>query len=269
MKKLLMTTLISTLLLTACSQQESVGKVDGKEISKQSFESYLKHKNIPSSDAERAGRALNAYLERTALAAAIQKTEKLDGSLIAAEVEEFRKQVLLNRYFEMFLQDAISDDAVRNYYSNNIEKYQNAKVQVAHILLRVKPTTDESTRKAILTTAHEAYSKLQAGESFAEIARQYSEDKVSAAKGGSLGWINEGAVAPEFSEKAFAMQPDTISEPFLTSFGFHILKVLDGPRVVKKPLEAVKGDIRYQLRSQAKRAETERLLKSVKISQGR
>jgi peptidyl-prolyl cis-trans isomerase C len=59
-----------------------------------------------------------------------------------------------------------------------------------------------------------------------------------------------------------------VSEPFLTTFGYHIVKVLDEPRVVTRPFEAVKGDIRYKLRNQAKQAELERLKKQVNIKKG-
>jgi parvulin-like peptidyl-prolyl isomerase len=124
---------------------------------------------------------------------------------------------------------------------------------------------DETERTAILTTAHEAYSKLQSGEDFGSVAQKYSQDTVSAKKGGDLGWVNQGAVAAEFSEKAFNTPVGEITEPFLTAFGFHILKVIEAPQVVKKPFEAVQGDIRYQLRSEAKKAEEARLLNSIKI----
>jgi peptidyl-prolyl cis-trans isomerase C len=56
------------------------------------------------------------------------------------------------------------------------------------------------------------------------------------------------------------MEPNQISEPFETAFGFHVVKLLEGPVVVKKPFEAVSGDIRYRLRNQAKDAELKRLL---------
>jgi peptidyl-prolyl cis-trans isomerase C len=56
------------------------------------------------------------------------------------------------------------------------------------------------------------------------------------------------------------MKAGDVSEPFLTDFGFHIVKVIEAPQDVTKPLNALKGDIRYQLRNQSKKAETKRLL---------
>jgi peptidyl-prolyl cis-trans isomerase C len=263
----LITSILLSTLLIGCggNNEPTVAKVGDQEITKQYFESYLKHKNIPKDDETKYQRALDAYLERSALTAAIEQSNKLDMNAINTEVEEFKKQALISRYFESFLKDSASDDSIRNYYSANAGQYQSTKAHVAHILFRVNSKMDETERQVILTTAHEAYSKLQSGEDFSSIAQKYSEDTVSAKKGGDLGWINRGAVAPEFSEKSFSLPVGEISEPFLTSFGFHILKVLEAPQIVKKPFEAVKGDIRYQLRSEAKNAEQSRLLDSISI----
>ena len=123
----------------------------------------------------------------------------------------------------------------------------------------------EPERKAKLTTAQEAYSKIRAGKDFAQIAKDYSEDKVSAKKGGDLGWLKEGSIDPRFSKTLFELEPGSVSEPFETPFGFHIVKLIEGPKVVKRSFETVAGDIRYQLRAKAKNAEIERLMGKVKV----
>ena len=91
------------------------------------------------------------------------------------------------------------------------------------------------------------------------MAAEYSEDLLSAKQGGDLGWLQEGAIDPAFSSKVFAMKAGELSEPFTTPFGFHVVKLVDGPKVVKQPFESVSGDIRYRLRQEAKQAELERL----------
>lgn len=124
----------------------------------------------------------------------------------------------------------------------------------------------EPERQAKLTTAQDAYSQIKSGKDFAEIAKNYSEDKISAEKGGDLGWMKEGSIDKRFSKTIFEdLKEGELSEPFETPFGFHVVKVLEAPQVVKKPFDAVSGDIRYQLRSQAKKAELERLKAEIKI----
>ena len=114
----------------------------------------------------------------------------------------------------------------------------------------------ETERKAKLTTAQEAYSKIKKGEDFAKVVSNYSEDYISAKKQGDLGWLKKGAIDPRFSEQLPA---------FETAFGYHIVKLIEGPKVVTRPFDAVKGDIRYQLRNKAKDAELKRLTSLVEI----
>jgi peptidyl-prolyl cis-trans isomerase C len=123
----------------------------------------------------------------------------------------------------------------------------------------------EPERKAKLTIAQEAYSQIRSGKDFAKTAEKYSEDKVSAKKGGDLGWIKQGGIDKNFSKKAFELEEGAVSEPFETPFGYHVIKVLAAPRTVKRPYEGVAGDIRFQLRNKAKKAELEKLLGSVEV----
>lgn len=258
MKQIGITTVLFSVFLVACSfEQESKTTVDND---KEAYEAYLSLKRIPLNDNVRYERMLEEYNNRKALADAMMSENSLDKALIDAEVEEFRRQLVISRYFESYLSENVTDQGIENFYKQNSEKYKSRKAHVAHILFRVNPDMGEIERKALLTQAHEAYSKISADEDFAEIAKQTSQDKVSAIKGGDLGWISEGSIAEEFSQKAFATKAGEITEPFLTAFGFHILKVIEEPQTITKPLESVKGDIRYQLRNEVKQAEIKRLI---------
>lgn len=259
---------ILAVLLTACGDDgKKLATVGDKTITSNQFDAFMKFKRVPAQDDTKRKAILAQYLEREQLAQAIENTNVLDDKLIAAELNEFRKEMLISRYFEKFLQDKVTDQAVQNYYAAHAANYEERKVHVAHILLRTNRTMSEPERKAKLTTAQEAYSKISAGEPFEKIAQSYSEDKISANKGGELGWLKEGAIDKRFSEKVFSMKPGEVSEPLETAFGFHVIKLIEGPTVVKKPFEAVRGDVRYQLRNEAKSAELKRLQETVKVKQ--
>lgn len=253
------------LVVTSCSDDQKLAKVGDKNITAAEFEAYLKFKRLPANDEKRRDSYLKQYLEREALAAAIEESSLLDQKQIEAELNEFRKEMLISRYFEKYLNDQVTDESVQNYYTGHAQEYEEKKVHVAHILIRTKPNMSEEERKAKHTTAQEAYSKIMSGADFTEVAKNYSEDKISGKKGGDLGWLKEGAVDAAFSEKAFSLEKGAVSEPFETPFGFHIVKLIDGPQVIKKPFDAVKGDIRYQLRNKAKDAELKRLTTEVGI----
>ena len=250
-------TLLALSLLTACSQQEFSSNDQAK------FEAFLKLKRVATNDTQRVERLRKEYERRAALASAVYESGKLDKASMDAEIEEFRKELLISRYFEAYLNEAVTEQGVQNYYSQNVDSYKSRKVKASHILFRITPRMNEIERQAVLTKAAEVHSKLNSGEDFAELAKIASEDKVSGKKSGSLGWVNEGAVSPEFSEKIFSMKAGELSEPFLTDFGYHLIKLDEEAQEITKPLEVLKGDIRYQLRNKSKKAETERLLNSV------
>ena len=265
MKKLYWIIVLTSIALSGCGD-DRLATVDGKAITPQAFEAYLKFKRINPRDDIQRNKLLDQYLEREALAAAAAKANVLDPDLIEAELNEFKKEMLISRYFETFLKDQVSDQAIENYYKASEQQYSERKAHVRHILQRLTPNMTETERKAKLTTAQEAHGKLKAGKDFAQIAKDYSEDAISAKKGGDLGWLKEGSIHKVFSDAAFALKPGEYSEPVETPFGYHLIQLVEGPSTVTRPFEAVQGDIRYQLRNQTKDAELKRLSTTVKVS---
>ncbi|MDY0163294.1 peptidylprolyl isomerase [Desulfobotulus sp.] len=253
--------------LWGCGEEDVIARVDGKALSRSGLESHLAFKRVDSSDGKRVGLMEESFVNRAALAAAIEKSGVLDKELMAAELEEFRREMLISRYFERFLAEAVTDETVLTYYNTHGSEYEEERARVAHILVRTRPDMEESERKARLTALQEAWSLVRTGrKGFEEVAESHSEDRISAKKGGDLGWIAKGSIDPGFSEKVFGgLEVGTVSEPFETPFGYHVVKLLEGPATVRKPFSSVSGDIRYQLRSAARVAEMERLQKSVKV----
>jgi len=75
--------------------------------------------------------------------------------------------------------------------------------------------------------ARQVLARLQAGEDFAQVAQELSIDTASGAQGGDLGWFGGGAMVPEFEQAAFSLEIGQTSEPVQTTYGFHIIQVLD------------------------------------------
>ena len=95
---------------------------------------------------------------------------------------------------------------------------------VSHIL--IKPSeirSDEESRDL----SESIYRQLLQGSEFAQLAKQYSDDPGTALNGGSLGWSEEGQFVPEFSEVMGKTETGQLSEPFLSPFGWHVLRVDD------------------------------------------
>lgn len=102
------------------------------------------------------------------------------------------------------------------------------KVQVAHILMRVPDKATAADSAAVKAKAQEAYQKLLDGEDFAQIAQQYSDDKTTSSKGGVLPWFGANRMIPEFIREVSKLKEiNEISKPFSSTFGWHIVKLLE------------------------------------------
>lgn len=268
MKVFVFRMLMISFILVGCSSDENVlGNINGTDVTRDQFDAYLEFKRIKVRDDNHREKLLEQYFERVALSQVIErKFDDKAKQATQAELEDFKRQMNISRYFERYLKESVTDTKIQNYYASNKEQYSDTKVHVAHVLFRLKKGMSEAERKAKLTTATEAWSKIKAGDDFAKIADDYSEDRISAKKAGDLGWLKKGSIDPKFSQKIFEMKINEISEPFETSFGYHIVKIITEEKIVIKPFDAVKGDIRHLLRQEAKDAELQKLKSGVEIS---
>jgi peptidyl-prolyl cis-trans isomerase SurA len=106
------------------------------------------------------------------------------------------------------------------------------QVQVAHIYISIPNTATAADSAQKMMKANNAYDKLTRGANFAAVVKEYSEDKGSIASGGKLPWFGANRMVPEFISVVRSL-PDTgaYSRPFLTPFGWHIVKLLDRKKV--------------------------------------
>lgn len=93
-----------------------------------------------------------------------------------------------------------------------------------HILVRLSALTTDGKAKEILADAKR---RIAAGEDFATLARNISEDKASASNGGDLGWVEPGQMIPDFEAAMDRLSPGEISDPVKTRFGWHLIQVED------------------------------------------
>jgi hypothetical protein len=90
-----------------------------------------------------------------------------------------------------------------------------------------EPTPAPRDDAATLALAQELRTRLEAGEDFATLAQEYSDDPGSAATGGELGWFGRGRMVAPFEEAAFSLEPGEISQPVKSDFGYHLIEVLE------------------------------------------
>lgn len=124
------------------------------------------------------------------------------------------------------------------------EERNHEEVHAAHIMKMV-PRGNDSLKAVMKVQIDSIYKLALQGEDFAALARQYSDDKGSAARGGDLGWFGLGMMVRPFENAAFALQPGQISEPVASDFGWHII-LLEGRRGIQ-PLDSMQSQISRQV----------------------
>ncbi|MBT5232081.1 MAG: peptidylprolyl isomerase [Methylococcales bacterium] len=250
-------------LLYGCNDDNNNGKevksLSGGNNLSSDFSDYLTFKHITVRDDAHRKALLAQFQEKEQLAKAIEQEGQYDKTMVSVELNEFRKEMLISRYFQTFLDREVTDASVQNYYISHANDYEQKRYHVAHILVRTTREMNEVDRQVKLTSINAANTLLKSGKPFSEVAKLHSEDQVSSKKGGDLGWLKPGAVAPSFSKVVASLEPGHFSKPFETVFGYHIVQLVEAATVVKQPLEAVQGNIKHQLRTQAKQTELDRL----------
>jgi peptidyl-prolyl cis-trans isomerase SurA len=103
-----------------------------------------------------------------------------------------------------------------------VQKQQQSKLR--HILVQPSEIRTEDETEVLI---RDIYRRLGEGEDFAELAIEYSEDPGSALNGGDLGWTAGDEFVPAFREQMLATETGTMSEPFRSQYGWHILEVLE------------------------------------------
>ena len=185
-----------------------------------------------------------------------------------AEYERTRYSAI--RYFDAnreTLSDSIDwEQRAREMYLSNPEGFLTGKrVDVSHILIEIENRTFDEWVALI----QHIRTRLSAGESFTDLAGEFSDDKASARKGGALGPISKGQMVAEFEAAAFALtEPGQISEPVLTKFGVHIVRLNSLEDTTLIPFDQVKRGLEREAKEAARGALKDQSVLPFKIEVG-
>ncbi len=143
----------------------------------------------------------------------------------------------------------ISEEEAKQYFADNQERYkQPEKREAAHILFTVGSDAEQSAKDEALKKAEDVLKKAQtAPDTFAELAKEYSEDPGSAQQGGALGEVIPGMLVKPFEETVFNAEKDGIYGPVETQFGYHLIKVTIVPEhqpTFEEAKAQVEGDMK-------------------------
>lgn len=202
--------------------------------------------------------------------------------------KDLTEEVKMKKLVAMLSPVSVSDADVKKFYDQNLDKFKYPdKIRASHILIAANPeeiqekiATDPmnkglSEKDLSAKVNAELATKLKVAEDvlaevkkdptkFAQIAKAKSEDKVSAEKGGDLGFFAKTEMVEPFSKVAFSQKPNTISTIVKTPYGYHIILVTDRKQAGQEPFAKVKGEIAMYLENQSQVKVLEKLIESLK-----
>ena len=214
--------------------------INGQPVSRSEFE-YSYNKNNTDGVIDKKG--VNEYVDmfvnyKLKVAAAIDA--KLDTtSAFQSEFRSYRDQQVRP---SLITNEDVEREA-RKIYEDARERVDanGGLIKPAHILIAMNQKATQGENDVAKLRADSVYKALKAGANFAEMAKKLSDDKGSGAKGGELGWVQRGVTVSEFENAAYALKAGEMSQPVLSPFGYHIIKMLDRQNFF--PYDSVRKDI--------------------------
>lgn len=167
----------------------------------------------------------------------------------------FKQNLIFEKYRNKIMSETeIDEEKLKEYYNAHLDEYKKEEVKASHVLISTlnamkEPLSEEETAKKE-SEAKALLKRIQSGENFEKIAKEYSDDEASAVNGGDLGYFAKGVMVPEFEEAAFKLKKGEISNIVKSSSGYHIIKVYDKKEDVSsfdEERENILGTMRYDI----------------------
>lgn len=147
---------------------------------------------------------------------------------------------------------SVPEEELKKFYRNNEKDFQlPAQVKVRHILISATKDAKPEEKEKSRTKAEDILQRLKKGEDFTKLAGEFSEDQLSASSGGELAPITPGKTnSEEFEKAAFALKNGEISTVVATTYGFHIIKMIDHQEQRTAPFSEAREFILNKLKTE-------------------
>lgn len=179
---------------------------------------------------------------------------KAAGLTEAMMSKRMTEEAIAEMVVERELKINVTDEDVKKFYDDNPAKFEQPEtVRAAHVLIGTRDRTSgaelsDEAKKAKLKLAEDIQKRAKAGEDFAKLAKEFSDDPGSKDKGGEYTFAR-GQMVPEFEAAAFALGTNQVSDIVTTQYGYHIIKLYEKFPAKKLELAKVSDDIRQFLKA--------------------
>jgi peptidyl-prolyl cis-trans isomerase C len=252
--------LIVVLVVAAsCTSKDVVAEVGGRPITVTDVRESMKVER-----AKTPADAVEALVAREQLAAAAVRKGLQRDAAVLARLKAAEREILAQAYLDAEV--PIPDEkALRAAYEGDAGVGLIRELELAHIFVGAPADGDAERVRVAQNKATTAWARLLGGDAFDVVAAELSEDASTAAKGGRIGVVREGAIAQDVFSAAAQLEAGGVSKPVQTPYGFHVLKALSAVTTVKRPFDEVRGALAVQLREEARLGLTKRLSSEVAV----
>ncbi len=237
-------------VLTNTSSDEVVAKINGQKIYKSEIELRLhdvfegQEASVNSPEVSKLPKEIieilvkEVYLEKELTKEAL-RSDAVKTKEVKEKIADSKNKILRQAYIDSIIKKEITADKINNKYLELSKELEGKKeYQIFHIVVKTKEEAEKLAKEL-------KYKKSPA--KFAELAKKYSIDQETAAKGGEIDYTLEDSMIKEVAAVITTLDKDQISEPIQTKFGWHLVKVGDVREAKALSFESVKDNIRDQL----------------------
>lgn len=222
-------------------------------ITRQEFDAYLSlyypasRSGLPKNEAKLKKLLEQMITERLIVQEAEERGLDQDPAF-QAKVNRYKANLLSRALEEELLKEELSEEKLKAYYEDHSDEFTRERAHARQILIRVSPGANAEDVKAAEKKAEDIIARLQAGESFDKLAREFSEDHATGRQGGDMGMVTRDELIKPLADAVFSVQPGEIKGPVRTPYGFHVLK-LEAPVVRKEiPFQQARPEIERKIR---------------------
>jgi peptidyl-prolyl cis-trans isomerase SurA len=179
----------------------------------------------------------------------LREALRQQGMTMAGYRADLRRQLLRYKVLNIAVGSRVnvSDDEVRAYYERHMKDGSNVQVRASHVFVAIPEGADATAVAEKQRQAQKLLERAQAGEDFAKLARESSDDAATRADGGDLGYFGRDMLPKAIEELVFSMKVGDVRGPIRVEGGFHVIKLVDRKTKDPKPFDEVKDEIRMQL----------------------
>ena len=249
--------LAATLPLTGFAADEPVAVVNGKPITLQTYEFFLRQLQAERPNANLSGNrqlVVNELINRELLYQDAVKKKLDKDPEVAFALEQLRMNTMIQANVGKVASGAdVTDAKLKKEYDEKIATADISEYKARHILLKT-----EADANAVIK-------ELNNGAVFSDVAKAKSTGPTGP-EGGDLGWFKAGQMVPPFSQALATMKKGTYSkQPVQTQFGWHVILLEDTRKATPPKFEDVKPQLANMMRSQEVGSYIEKLRKNAKV----